>query len=224
MKSVLFIHRSVGSYLLRDGSVRKLLADRKPDFALDDYFQNLDVLTDSKGKKTKSGFTFPGGDTKPEDYARIFTNNVPSEYKPIRDRALKYDAVVIKSCYPNNDIKNDRQLETIKRHYISIASFFKKYTDKQLIILTSPPLTPLMTNPNRARRARQLADWLCGTDLGSNVSVFNFYDLLADPKANWLRRAYRRKLPVDSHPNSRADQEIAPKFINFLSASVNSLK
>ena len=83
--------------------------------------------------------------------------------------------------------------------------------------MTSPPLAPLMTNPRRARRARMLATWLATTDLGPAVSVFNLYDELADPKRNWLRRAYRRSLPVDSHPNARASRTIAPLFVSLIS-------
>jgi len=222
MKTVLFIHRSVGYYLIRDGGVRKLIANTKPPFVFDDYFQNFDILTDSKGREAKQGFTFPGGDTKPEGYAQIFSNDVAPTYKSIRDLALKYDVIVIKSCYPNSNIKNDEQLEAIKKHYISIAEFFNQYPNKQLITLTSPALTPLMTNPNRAKRARKLANWLANADLGNNVSAFNFFDLLAAPKTNWLRRSYRRKLPVDSHPNTRADREIAPLFVDFIRRKIKS--
>jgi len=221
MKTVIFIHRSVGHNLVHDGGVYDLARNSSPAFDFSDYDQNIDLLTDKSGSQQKMGFTFPGGNTRPVDFAAIFTDAVAPEHKAIQDLALGYDVIVLKSCYPNSNIASDNELENIKQYYRSIAQFFSTLTDKQLVLLTSPPLAPIMTKAPAARRARQLSEWLATTKLGSNVSVFNFFDLLATPKgqrgANRLRKGYRRWLPFDSHPNPKASKEIAPKFVEYIS-------
>ncbi|HSX02135.1 MAG TPA: hypothetical protein VLI05_02350 [Candidatus Saccharimonadia bacterium] len=218
-KTALFIHRSVGRNLLHDGRVRELLKAAKAPLILDDYDQNIDVLTTESGR-TKLGLNFPGGDTRPQDYAAIFSAQRAESSAPILELALSYDRIVIKSCYPNSHITSDEQLEAVKGHYQSIARFFADHATKQLIIVTSPPLVPLKTNPAAARRARILATWLADSKLGQNVSVFNLFDQLAapesEPGANLLRRPYRRWLPLDSHPNARASREVAPRFVKRL--------
>jgi hypothetical protein len=37
-----------------------------------------------------------------------------------------------------------------------------------------------------------------------------------EPQVNMLRREYRRWLPLDSHPNAKASQAVAPKFVDCL--------
>ncbi|MDB5165074.1 MAG: hypothetical protein JWL89_700 [Candidatus Saccharibacteria bacterium] len=220
MTRALFVHRSVGHNLIADGGVYELVKAADPQLELNDYDQNTDTLTDSQGQQKQLGFIFPDGNTKPEDYAQIFSDQVESAYRPILDLAMGYDTIVIKSCYPNSNIKTDEELEAVKSYYQAIAAFFKSRSSKQLLILTSPPLTPLMTNQKAAARARQLATWLASIDLGDNVRVFNLFDLLAAPEgerqANRLRKNYRRWLPVDSHPNPKASQEIAPLLAEFI--------
>ncbi|MDB5170955.1 MAG: hypothetical protein JWO35_649 [Candidatus Saccharibacteria bacterium] len=220
MKSVLFIHRSVGHNLIHDGNVYNLIADSGKDFAFSDYDHNVDTLTNNKGEQHKLGFVFPGGNTTPADYAEVFSGDVHDSFKPIQNMALSYDVIAIKSCYPNSNIQSDELLEAIKQYYKSIAQFFVERPDKQLVIITSPPLTPLMTKASAAQRARLLANWLMEADFGENVSVFNFFDLLAAPSgkrhSNRLRKDYRRWLPVNSHPNAKASQSIAPLFVEHL--------
>lgn len=218
MRSILFIHRSVGQNLIDDGGLRHLF-QASADIQFHDYNQNTDRLTDSRGIKSQIGFNFPGEDTKPADYARIFVEDVEPEFKAIRDQILEYDIVAIKSCYPNSNIKGDEQLETIRGPYATIGQYFDTH-NKSLAILTSPPLVPLMTNAANARRARQLYNWLSSTDLGPQVHVFDLFDRLAEregrPQANTLKRGYRRWLPFDSHPNVLASKEIAPELSKFL--------
>lgn len=220
---MLFIHRSVEQNLIHDGKLHELI-HKTGNFTLSDYNQNTDILTNSDGQQQKMGFLFPDGNTRPKDLAAIFSNKVATQYKPIQDIALQHDIVAIKSCYPNSNITSETELESIKQHYQTIADFFTN-RNKPLIILTSPPLTPLMTNRDKASRARLLAGWLSGTNIGNSTSVFNFYDLLATPSdskhANMLRKEYRRWLPFDSHPNERASREIALVFVDFLQKAIS---
>jgi len=218
VKSVIFFHRSVGRNLIKDGGIYQLVKESSA-FTLSDYDQNTDLLTSPNGQQ-KPGFVFPGGNTRPADFAGIFSETTSVQYELIRDMALRYDTIVIKSCYPNSNIKSDEELDIIKGQYQAICNFFAKQKDKKLIILTSPPLRPIMTKHDNAKRARQLANWLSNLTFASNINVFNFFDQLAIPEddkhANTLKPEYRRRLPFDSHPNARASIEIAPKFVAFL--------
>lgn len=222
MKSVIFFHRSVGHNLIRDGNLYELI-DKTGRFTFSDYDQNTDTLS-GPHDQSKPGFIFPGGDTKPESYTVIFPQTTLEQYQPIQELALQHDVIIIKSCYPNSNITSNAELSVIKQHYQTIADFFVAHPHKMLVILTSPPLRPLMTKPDRAVRARSLATWLATTNFGSNVTVFDFFDHLAapqnNPQPNVLKKRYRRWLPFDSHPNANASQQIAPELVEFLARSM----
>lgn len=219
---MVFIHRSVGHHLMQDGKLRELI-QATGKFSIGDYDQNTDVLTDINGTQRKMEFLFPGGNTRPEDLSVIFSDSVPSQHKSIQDEALRYDVIAVKSCYPNSNIGSSEELEKIKQHYKTICGFFMEH-DKELVMLTSPPLAPLMTKHDNAARARELAIWLTSTDFGNTIKVFDFFNLLAaspgTTQPNTLKKKYRRWLPVDSHPNPRASREIAPQFVDFLQTNI----
>ncbi len=221
MKRILFIHRSTGANLLRQGHVRRLLATKYADIWLDDYNQNKNILTDHNGNQSSFKIDFIGSDTTPKAYAAFFSES--NRDGTMLQRILKeYDTTVIKSCYPNNAITSDAALNELKGCYKSIALFFAKHPDKQLGIMTTPPLLMAKTNPTEAALARKLAGWLSNEPLGKNVFVLNFYNLLADTQTNTLKKDYQRlwtKLGVtDSHPNTKANQEIAPMFVDWLTS------
>lgn len=214
MKRVLFLHRSVGENLINDGKMYGLIAVHGDD-ELSDFNQNTSVLRDAKSSR-KTDMVMPGGNTTPRDFAALFRDDFQS---PLKDCVMGFDVIVIKSCYPNSNIKSSDGLHEIQNYYRSIAQYFAQHTDKQLVILTSPPLIPLLTRRANATRARELAYWLSHTKLGENVSTFNLFDELANDSGtqpNMLRREYRRVLPFDSHPNKLASQTIAPKLIQFI--------
>lgn len=214
MKKILFLHRSVGENLIKDGKMYELIATHS-DVMFSDFNQNTSVLRDADGSR-KADMVMPGGNTTPRDFAALFRDDYHS---PLKDLVMEFDVIVIKSCYPNSNIKSSDELHEIQNYYRSITQYFAQHTDKQLIILTSPPLIPLLTNRANATRARELAYWLSHTKLGENVSTFNLFDELANDsgtQANMLRHEYRRMLPFDSHPNKLASQTIAPKLIQFI--------
>ncbi len=223
MTKAIFVHRSVGHNLIEDGGMYSL--SKNHGYELNDYDHNSYELSDGKSTK-KLNIVFEGDDTHPEHYAKLFSEDGRKSQKEALDLILDSDVIMIKSCYPNSHIKTDDELEAIKENYRSIAHFFEAMPDKKLIILTSPPLLPLRTNQKAACRARKLATWLSETKLGANTSVFNFFDLLAEPessrKPNVLRKKYRRLLPVDSHPNPQASKEIAPLLVAFIKERIQA--
>lgn len=226
---VLFIHRSCGANLLEQGQVRQKLAAFQPTaILLDDYNQNSHHVTTAEGSKRLFRIDFAGNDTTPAAYAAFFNPNNLQD-TPLKEILTTYNAVIIKSCYPNNAIKSDEQLAALRQNYKDIIAFFAQLPGKHLGIVTTPPLLPSKTTPEDAARARQLADWLAKTNLGERVKVFNFYSQLASdagqPDANMLRRDFRRWWTVlgikDSHPNRRANRSIGPLFAQWLNRLID---
>ena len=225
MPSVLFIHRSVGENLIRDGGLYRLVREAGAQFTLTDFNQNTHVLRSAQGTR-KIFWKFPGNDTTPADFAELFSFEKQQASDPTLTEIMQHDIIIIKSCYPNSNLKNEEELEAAQKHYQFIVSFFNVQPTKKLVILTSPPLVPLKTNLENAARARALASWLSDNTLAKNVFVFNLFDALAvspdGKQPNLLKKSFRRKLPWDAHPNELASRTIAPKLVNFLQTAVHT--
>ena len=222
---ILFLHHSVGRYLLRDGTVRMRLAAASRDVALWDHDYNKVGLIGPDGRPTGRAFPLPGDNTDPDGFVRLFVGE-DAEASAARDEVLGFDVVAMKSCYPNAAIKSDAQLDSIMATYATLIGALGTRGDTQFVLATSPPLTPMRTSPEQARRARTLASWLAGTKAGidaPNVAVFDLFDRLADPDDHRLRPAYRRRLPIDSHPNVAAGEAIGQAFADALLAGANAV-
>ena len=213
-KKALFIHRSVGENLVSDGGVYELIKERV-DLEFSDFNQNTQKLR-TVSASSKSTLQMPGNDTHPENFAELFNSKHKSE---LLDLAQTFDLVVIKSCYPNSDIKSNEELLQVKKYYQSVFSFFERHKRK-LLLLTSPPLRPTSTTPGSASRARELATWLSSSDFGSNIGVLDLYDLLAD-EHNVLKKEFRRLIWLDDHPNRKASRSIAPVFVSRIKECVD---
>lgn len=206
---VLFIHRSVGRHLIEQGNLRELLSSK--NVVLDDYDNNSGILTHGDGSTQKAAIKMPGNNTNPDNLAEFFAK--------WSDVLNGYDLIMIKSCYPNSHIKNEVQLSQIKDSYNSIMKSFNGHS-QQLIILTSPPLRPLLTNKTEAQLSGKLADWLVLSS-GGNIQVFDFHHSLTETDGRhegMLKREYRRLLPFDNHPNKKAHRRVAPELAEMISS------
>lgn len=196
MKSLLFIHRSVGQNLLDDGKLRETLTSTSRESGLSIDFKDINNNSNKK---------VPGPDTKPVNYLEYFQKT-----------SVQADLVVIKSCYPNNAIKSDKDLQKLKQTYTDLVNVFLQHSSGNLLLMTTPPLRPSRTNRGEANRARKLATWLVGQQFGRRIRIFDFYDLLAvheDSKdKNMLKKQYRRMLPWDNHPNKKASLVVCPEL------------
>ena len=212
MNKILFIHRSVGENLINDGKIyQNFISNSNIDF--NDYNVNTKILRNKYDSK-KLLLDFPNNNTTPKDYSILFNKN--TKYLKTKDFVLQFNTVIIKSCYPNSNIKNIQELTNIKDYYTQITSFFNNLPNK-LIIVTSPPLIPFKTNTQNAKRAKELSNWLTNNNFGNNISTFSLFKLLAEKNGkntNMLKIQYRRLLPFDSHPNKLANQKISPMFID----------
>lgn len=229
VQRVIFLHHSVGRYLIRDGGLRARLADGSPPLELWDHDYNTLGLSDASGTSVGRAFPLPGDDTDPPALLGLFTAN-DAVTLAARRQVLEFDVVAMKSCYPNSAIGDDAQLASLRSTYQALISALATISGRQFVLLTSPPLIPLRTNSSQGRRARALADWLADTAASgpANVRVLDLFDRLAEPmdaaQANRLRRYYRRRLPVDSHPNRRAGREVAESIVAALQDAARSAR
>ncbi len=231
MKKILFIHHSTGGLLLRFGGVRRLLREKNPDIELWDHGYNLfsfkplsyllgaftfkTGLSDQNGRMTGRDFNVTISNNSPKEYVQIFSRDSKD---PTLREILKFDVIIIKNCYPTTQIETEDKLVVYKRYYSSLAKMMSRYENKEFIIFTPPPIRWELTKPEWALRARKLANYI-KTLKSNNIRVFGFFDLLADKDGsnkNMLRREYCFPIPIDSHPNIRANKEIGKKFVDFL--------
>jgi len=136
--------------------------------------------------------------------------------------------IVFKSCFPVSDIASQEQLETYQRYYLGIRDVIDQHPEHLFIAMTPPPLVPESTTPENAARARAFAGWLTSDEYLSghaNLYTFDFFDLLAEgdpasPDHNMLRAAHRPEAAGDSHPNPLANEEVGPRFVEFVIESI----
>ena len=103
-QKILFIHRSVGKNLINDGELYKKIKSI-PNIDFNDYNVNTKILR-SKNASQKFMLDFPNNNTTPKDYSILFHKN--TNYQNTKDYILSYNTVIIKSCYPNSNIKNNQ--------------------------------------------------------------------------------------------------------------------
>ncbi|MCA9392051.1 hypothetical protein KC614_02495 [candidate division WWE3 bacterium] len=228
-KRILFIHHSTGGNLIKEGHLREEVKSLDPDLEFWDHSYNLaPKLTMLLARHTHlKGLSDAEGNITRTDYNIILSNNSPREYAEIfaRDKddqtlsaILKFDVIAFKNCYPTTRISTKKQLQDDINYFDSIRESAKKYPDKKFVLVTPPPAKELTTNEENSARALELVNYLTSQDYlqdTRNLAVFNFFGLLANKKG-YLKPEYERFIPWDSHPNKKANQDIAPIFAKLL--------
>lgn len=226
---VLFIHHSTGGNLIKEGNLRRILNEINPHIKFWDHSYNLvkylplfianythlKGLSDALGKITGIDYDIVLSNNSPKEYAEIFAREA-DDYT--LKQILQYDVIVFKNCFPTSKITSNIQLEEYKNYYSNIAKNISKYKTKKFIIITPPPLRKELTKSEYADRAKILAAWLKSGNFIKdidNIFVFDFFSLLADNKG-FLKEKYTRFIPIDSHPNKKANKEIAPILAKFI--------
>lgn len=216
---IIFLHHSTGNNLIEQGGVRELFTQAGYHFWDQSY--NAQGLRDPHGELIGYAYTVPRDNTDPDGLALVFRQGVYDLPINALSGLLQHEVIIVKSCFaPGNQIASDEQLEQLKQYYLGMREKMFQYPDKIFIIVTTPPLNPAETNPQEARRARLLANWLKSDEFlvgHSNIFVYDLFDKLAEsnlssPEVNMLRQDYRNG--TDSHPNLKANQEIAPVFVD----------
>jgi hypothetical protein len=228
---VLFIHHSTGGLLIFFGRLRKLLKEKNPDVEFWDHGYNLyspkifsylfgpimfrTGLSDGNGRMTGKDFNIIISNNSPKEYSEIFSRD-PDDFT--LKNILSFDVVIFKNCFPTSKIETQEKLEKYKGYYSKIMKSISKYKNK-FIIFTPSPLRHEMTKPEWADSARSLANFI--NDEAKkylNISSFDFFNYLADKTGNnknMLKRKYCSFIPVDSHPNIRANREVGKIFIGI---------
>lgn len=226
--NVIFLHHSVGRYIINQGRVRQRLTAAGFQFWDHDY--NWEGLIAPDASRTGYSYVIPGDNTDPDGLAQLFAQ--PVRRRPINafSGLMQHEVIAFKSCFPASDIANAAQLERYKIWYRGMRDVMDQHPDRIFIVVTPPPLNPAATDAETAARARAFADWLTSDQfLDNHVNVFTFdlFDLLAEgdssaPDANMLRADYREG--DDSHPNELANRTIGPLFADFIIESVQSYR
>ena len=228
---ILFIHHSTGGLLIFFGRLRKLLKEKAPDIEFWDHGYNLyspktlscflgpitfrTGLSDGNGKMTKRDFNINISNNSPKEYAEIFSRD-PNDFT--LKNILSFDVVIFKNCFPTSKIETQKKLEEYKRYYSKIMKSISKYKNK-FIVFTPPPLRREMTKSEWADNARSLANFINEeAKKYLNISSFDFFDFLTDKEGknkNMLKREYCSFIPIDSHPNIKANRELGRIFIGI---------
>lgn len=228
--NIIFLHHSTGQALITEGNVRPLLTELGYQFW--DHGFNHTGLVRPDGTPTGAHYRIPGslgrGNTDVDGLAELFSQPVTNPPSNAFSRLLQHEVIIFKSCFPNSAIKSDAMYEQFQTWYLEIRDVVDQHPDHVFILVTTPPLHPLATNPDEAGRARSMANWLTSDEYlkgHPNLFVFDFFDLLADPETNMLSARYQ--LAPDepnSHPNRLANETIGPLFVEFIDEAVQTYK
>ena len=233
---IVFLHHSVGRFLIRHGGVRALLAARNRQAGTAHEFWDHDYnsigLSGPDGAATGESFAIPNDSTDPPGLDILFSQPVHDPPDNALGRLLGFDVIVVKSCFPACAIRSEVQLEGYQRDYKPVRAVSARYPEKLFIMVTPPPLVRIpglprlsadWTTAAEGRRARRFARWL-GSEAflagRPNLATFDLFDLLAVPEgrpgANGLRPAYRARRLWDAHPTVRGYRAVAAPFVDFL--------
>ena len=149
--------------------------------------------------------------------------------------------VMFKSCFPNSNLEGgptDRpargeglSVANAKAIYNELLKHFAAQTDRLFVVVTAPPVR----DGTYARNARAFNTWLVNDWLadyrGSNVAVFDFYNVLTDPKNHHRFRDGRIEYTCregkgtlyysadgDDHPSPAGNRKATEEFVPLLDA------
>jgi hypothetical protein len=215
---VLFIHHSVGRGVLVHGAVRKRMAQqqRAIPVRLWDHDYNWRGLRGPDGRRHGKAFPVLDDNTYPDGLLHFF--EAASEDPSLREQLSRYDAIIMKSCFPNSRIESDEDFALMQERYRSIA---EHVTSLGIVpaIVTSPPVRAGRIDPAVARRAAGMAEWLMTE--GPFVHRFDLFSLLAETDRGMetygmLASENANLLWIDSHPKIRASRRIGKPFAAFV--------
>ncbi|MBL7209068.1 MAG: hypothetical protein ISS52_03125 [Dehalococcoidia bacterium] len=190
---LIFTHHSCGENWLADdhGGLGRALAENN-------YFvsdTNYGWGPDSIGDRTDitdwpEWFTDPNSDRY---LVALYAESGQNSWytRDLPDPGGENQIIMFKSCFPNSNLEgspNDPPVRgegltvsNAKAIYNELLTYFATRPDKLFVVITAPPVQ----DPTHAANARAfntwlVIEWLNGYE-GSNVAVFDFYNLLTDP-------------------------------------------
>lgn len=234
-RRVLFLHRSVGGNLIRNGAV--------------DMYDVLSQLNAEHGTELEFWHHFCGtapwwnryydGDDQevlprfasalyeqpfvtPERYKKIFCDPEP-QYAAVRDSIDNYRVVLFKSGYDNTVAYADTDADLWRGYYRAMkeSAIFTDPT-RRIIVLGFPPTREGMGSYTQveADSSRAFNTWLCGSYVADRDNMFAFplFDRLAGDD-NWLRDEYELvDYPNNAHPNPYGCEIVGGELMRFIYA------
>jgi len=212
----IFLHNSVGRYVIDYGSVRAHIEYSNSINATNLEFWDHDYnhigLTNPSGEIVGS-YDIPNDDTDPAGLHYLWTTSNSAKTTILAN----HNVIAFKSCYSASDITSDAELRQFKEWYYDIVDVLETHTDKTFLLISPPPRHRLGTSSIVAGRAREFANWMGSSELISettNVHYFDMFDFLAhpddgSPASNMLKYEYEKfHDSYDSHPNLIANQAL----------------
>jgi hypothetical protein len=246
---LIFIHHSCGENLLNDndgGLGRALLKNRY--FVSDTNYgwgpSNIGDRTDILNWHE----WFSSSKTRKYMKALLQETDRHSSYKrDISDPGGNNKIIMFKSCFPNSNIQGNSSDSPKKGHGLTIAnakaiyndllSYFSKHPETLFIAFSAPPVQERTFSKNaRAFNNWLVYEWL-KTYKGSNVGVFDFYNILTGKNNhhriinNKVEHVYQKGKNTlhyfqdgDDHPVPEGNKKATAQFVPLLNMFYNNWK
>jgi hypothetical protein len=238
---LIFIHHSCGENWLSDdhGGLGRRLGENR-------YFvsdTNYGWGPDSIGDRTDitdwpEWFTGPNsGRYLAALYAESGQNSWYTRTLP--DPGGENQVIMFKSCFPNSNLEGSPTdppargegltVSNAKAIYNELLTYFATRPDKLFVAITAPPVQdPAYAANARAFNTWLVQDWLAGYE-GSNVAVFDFYNVLTGPDNHHRfrdgaieyvtdrgRDTLYYPTDGDDHPSPAGNQKATEAFVPLL--------
>lgn len=194
---ILFVHHSIGRQLIEQGGLR----ERLPGAELWDHDYNEIGLSDPGGRRTGHAFPVPADNTDPEGLVALLGALCSGTLAHVPE----HDVLVVKSCFPNSDIRSDEDGARLRETYGALREAASALA-QHVVLVSSPPLVVESSWPAAATRAADLATWLGATWPGPGLGYIDLFGALSHrvgPLRGTLRLDCRSRRPRDSHLSVR---------------------
>ncbi|MBI5353733.1 MAG: hypothetical protein HZB50_13910 [Chloroflexi bacterium] len=238
---LIFIHHSTGENWLADdyGDLGKTLSENNYFVSDTNYGWGPDAIGDRTDIPNWMEW-FAGENTSTYMNALFKENEQHASYtRTLTNPGGENEIVMFKSCFPNsalegnpNDLPDPEGWLSVghaKFVYNEILKYFAARPEKLFVVITAPPLS----DSTYAENARAFNNWLLNDWLKenhytlNNVVVFDFYNVLTNPKAHhWVNNgqvehvsASRNTLYYpsgDDHPSVKGSQKATDEFVPLL--------
>lgn len=246
-----FIHHSTGSYWIMTGNGnlgQQLNANNYYVSETDyDWGPGLSTSYNPIGSYTDT-VHWPYWFNNNTVMTALYNNTHHEDYptNTMADPGGQNEIIMFKSCFPNSEVGSS--IDDEKAIYNGLLTYFAAHTDKMFVLIVPPPEISI----NYPAMARAIANWLVDTSSGwlasyntthNNVYVFDYYNVLTDPKNHHRVNgtvvehivtdsptvpAHPDELYYytgsDSHPTSAGHQKATAEFIPLLNAYYNNWK
>ncbi len=256
---LIFVHHSTGQAWLEDGNGGLGVALRDAGYFVSDT--NYGWGPDAIGDHTDTGdwwTWFRGGSAATYTAALYAESATHSGYSRLAtDPGGENRIVMFKSCFPNSSVggspadaipaiganplagngMSDLTVGNAKGVYLDLLDYFVAHQDKLFVLIVSPPLRSVDTNPTDAANARALADWLVSPDgwlasyTAHNVIAYDYYTVLTGGYHRVFNGAIEHAAGYsnylyyptgDSHPSAAGQQQATAQFVPWLNVAYNA--